>query len=325
LLDARGLGLDSDDACSETDEDRRPVADIRPHVEAEAPGTQESSVETTSRAVTNRLLVGVSYLQDRSDLRVNVSAAGVSSNASAGARILVFLTFEQRCPRGPSTWPGGLVGASRQMNDPFSEFHADHYVRHNQRRLEHLATLGLPLAGRTVLEVGAGIGDLTGFFLDRGCAVLSTEGRPENYELLRTRFDWMETRLLDLDDSDEGFDPRTEIVFCYGVLYHLRRPAEALSFLARACTSLMLLETCVAFGEDERLEIVEESKEDASQATCCSAGMSAPSRRLAETPAWTRCQDGPMPDAPVVSGLVRSEATAYDGSRRATSDHRVDD
>jgi hypothetical protein len=152
------------------------------------------------------------------------------------------------------------------MNDPFSQFHADHYLRHNQRRLEHLATLGLPLAGRTVLEVGAGIGDLTGFFLDRGCPVLSTEGRPENYELLRTRFDWMETRLLDLDHPDEDFDPRTEIVFCYGVLYHLRRPAEALSFLARACTSLMLLETCVAFGADERLEIVDEPKEDASQA-----------------------------------------------------------
>lgn len=31
--------------------------------------------------------------------------------------------------------------------DPFAEFQADHYIRHNQRRLEHVATLGLPLAG----------------------------------------------------------------------------------------------------------------------------------------------------------------------------------
>ena len=63
-----------------------------------------------------------------------------------------------------------------------AEFHTDHYLRHNQRLLEHLATLGLPIAGRTVLEVGAGIGDLTSFFLDRAirraeAAVLGREAR----------------------------------------------------------------------------------------------------------------------------------------------------
>jgi len=35
----------------------------------------------------------------------------------------------------------------------------------NQARLNHLATLDLPIDGKSVLEVGAGIGLLTGFFL----------------------------------------------------------------------------------------------------------------------------------------------------------------
>ena len=61
------------------------------------------------------------------------------------------------------------------------------YIRHNARRLEHLASLGLPLHGKKVLEVGAGIGDHSSFYLDRGCEMLITEARPENLEILRLR------------------------------------------------------------------------------------------------------------------------------------------
>jgi 16S rRNA A1518/A1519 N6-dimethyltransferase RsmA/KsgA/DIM1 with predicted DNA glycosylase/AP lyase activity len=55
----------------------------------------------------------------------------------------------------------------------FHDFHSNHYLRMNQRRLEHLASLGLPLSGRTVLELGAGIGDLSTFFLDRAAPLLA--------------------------------------------------------------------------------------------------------------------------------------------------------
>jgi hypothetical protein len=59
----------------------------------------------------------------------------------------------------------------------------------NARRREHLAGLGLPIAGRDVLEVGAGIGDLTSFFLDRGCSVASIEPRPENRACFASQYD----------------------------------------------------------------------------------------------------------------------------------------
>jgi hypothetical protein len=49
------------------------------------------------------------------------------------------------------------------------QFLAPHYRRINARRLEHLIELGLPLQQRSVLELGAGVGELTSFFLDRGC------------------------------------------------------------------------------------------------------------------------------------------------------------
>ena len=150
--------------------------------------------------------------------------------------------------------------------DPLSEFHADDYVRHNQRRLEHLATLGLPLADRSVIEVGAGIGDHTSFFLDRGCGVIATDGRSENVELLRRRYPTLRVRRLDLDDPDPDFREAAEVVYCYGTLYHLRDPARALTFLAGCCTALMLVETCVSFGDDDRVDIVDENASLPSQA-----------------------------------------------------------
>lgn len=78
-------------------------------------------------------------------------------------------------------------GLRRLRGSPLREFHSDYYLRINQRRLEHLATLPLPLAERSVLEVGAGIGDHTSFFIDRGCTVTITDAREENLAIVGRR------------------------------------------------------------------------------------------------------------------------------------------
>jgi Methyltransferase domain len=145
------------------------------------------------------------------------------------------------------------------------EFHNWCYLQHNQRRQEHLASLGLPLSGRSVIEVGAGIGDHTSFFLDRGCRVVTSDAREENVAILRSRFPSLDVRLLDLDRPPDSFEEEAEIVYCYGTLYHLSRPKEALEFLAARCSSLLLLETCVSVGLDEQVNPVEERRSDPSQ------------------------------------------------------------
>src|SRR5262245_4186926 len=71
------------------------------------------------------------------------------------------------------------------VRTPGGHFHSDEYSRHTARRLEHLASLGIPVHSRTVLEVGAGIGDLTHYFLDRGCTVTATDVREENVRYLK--------------------------------------------------------------------------------------------------------------------------------------------
>ena len=150
------------------------------------------------------------------------------------------------------------------------------YQRHNIRRQEHLASLGLYLHDRSVLEVGAGVGDHTTFFLDRGCTVVSTEARPENCELfsatmrqyLSEGYDKVRNCRLyqtDVESMDAVIKETFDIVYCYGLLYHVENPAEVLAILARHCRDLLLLETCVSYGNDELVNPISEPQTTPSQ------------------------------------------------------------
>ena len=137
-------------------------------------------------------------------------------------------------------------------------FHSDHYLRHNARRLEHLASLGISVEGRTVLEVGAGIGDHSHFYLDRNCQVTITESREENLRYLRRRYPDQDVRCLDLE-RPTAIEP-FEIVHCYGLLYHLSDPASALVFLNEHCKMILFLETRVSFGGAYEINPVGENR-----------------------------------------------------------------
>jgi len=150
---------------------------------------------------------------------------------------------------------------------PKLSFNSPNYLRQTARRLEHLATLGLPLAGRSVLEVGAGIGDHSNFYLDRGCRVTITEVRAENLRYLRRRYPQAEVRRLDIDHPPSTFEGGPwEVIHCYGLLYHLNDPEGALAFMAKHCSGMLLLETCVSFGETEDVNRVAERQGSPTQA-----------------------------------------------------------
>jgi SAM-dependent methyltransferase len=152
-------------------------------------------------------------------------------------------------------------------SDPRHYFHAFFYLRHTACRLEHLASLRLPVRGQRVLEVGAGIGDHSRYYLDRGCQITITEPREDNLALLRRRFPDADIRKHDLESpgpelADETFD----IIHCYGTLYHLGNPAATLEYLAKMTRGMLLLETCVSFGDGMEVNLVPEKREDPTQA-----------------------------------------------------------
>lgn len=133
----------------------------------------------------------------------------------------------------------------------------------NQARLHHLATLALPLEGKTVLEAGAGIGKLTGFFEELGCEVTSVDGRERNCRENLQRHPWRQGRVICADlEGARVYDDLGlfDVVFCYGFLYHIATPTRVLRLLSGCCSGLFLLETRVCRIDDGRVEYVFETE-----------------------------------------------------------------
>jgi hypothetical protein len=139
---------------------------------------------------------------------------------------------------------------------PEAIFHRMRYLRSDFRRLEHLATLRLPVEGRSVLEIGAGIGDLTSFFLDRDCTVTSVEPRLENVTRFRQRYAedvlWPDDRLRILQSDIGGLAQHGlsahDVVFCYSVFNFLSDPEGAIRILSDHCGELLILEVAATSG-----------------------------------------------------------------------------
>jgi 2-polyprenyl-3-methyl-5-hydroxy-6-metoxy-1,4-benzoquinol methylase len=145
---------------------------------------------------------------------------------------------------------------SEATTAPLAEFQNVRYSRHNARRLEHLASLNLEVRNKSVLEFGAGIGDHSLFFLDRDCRVVSIEPREQNVACILHRHS-TEANAFPKDrhkiircSAEESFsflgDARFQIVYNYGLLYHLSDPELFLRRSALLCEELYLLETAVS-------------------------------------------------------------------------------
>lgn len=165
---------------------------------------------------------------------------------------------------------------SNKLN-PVWSFTTPNYIAINKARLEHLASFKLDLAKKSVLEVGAGIGSLTKFFEDLECPILSTDSRPENIAEIAKRWPYRKLQVLDLNQTpDISFLGSFDVIFCYGTLYHLSRPEQALASLSSICREMILLETIVSPGNNMEINFVKESD---SKTQAMSGTGSRPTRR----------------------------------------------
>jgi precorrin-6B methylase 2 len=161
------------------------------------------------------------------------------------------------------------------MIDPRAIFHHPRYLQSVFRRLEQLAVLSLPIEFRTVLEIGAGIGDMTSFFLDRGCTVTSVEPREENIEIFRARYSQyplyeagrlrtVQSTIADL--AKHEVEPH-DVVCCQQVLNFVPDPESAIAVVASCAKELLLLETGCDSGEgrdDDEIRVREYDPSDPS-------------------------------------------------------------
>lgn len=159
-----------------------------------------------------------------------------------------------------------VIGLKLKLISPSERvFHSSNYLRHNARKLEHLASLRIPVSGLSVLEVGAGIGDHSHYYIDRGCDITITEGRQNNLDYLETQYPDVRVKLLDMERPITVEGSPFDVVHCYGLLYHLSAPDQAIGFMSRNCKQILFLETCVSFGDDKEINLVSERADDLSQ------------------------------------------------------------
>lgn len=141
----------------------------------------------------------------------------------------------------------------------FAGFLTKEAIQINEARMNHLDSLGLNIRNKRVLEVGGGIGLLTKFFEERNCEILFTDSRPENILEAKKRYPKRKTMLLDLEKPLNIKNLKTfDIIFCYGTLYHLSNPNQAIHNLSRVCKGIILLETVLDLGENNNIRVVTE-------------------------------------------------------------------
>lgn len=139
-------------------------------------------------------------------------------------------------------------------------------MRHTARRLEHLASLRIPVAGKTVIDVGAGIGDHLSYYLDRGCVVSAIDARPEIISFLQKKYPQVFSSIVDVEADEHLIQTTYNVVHCYGLLYHVSRPERVIRLLSSLCSEVLFLETCVSLGIEGLVQTVPEDKRNPSQA-----------------------------------------------------------
>jgi SAM-dependent methyltransferase len=153
-------------------------------------------------------------------------------------------------------------------------FDQPYYLEINEARWRAAEEILNRLGGqrlRSCVDVGAGPGWFAGRLTARGLAVTGLEGREELVEIARTRVPEAQFRQIDVERPDEmaGIES-ADLVFCFGLLYHLENPFAAIRSLRRLTGKVLLLETQIIPSDAPIAQLIEEGRNATQGLTHCS-------------------------------------------------------
>jgi SAM-dependent methyltransferase len=123
-----------------------------------------------------------------------------------------------------------------------------------------LSELTQPLGLRTAVDIGCGLGYFSNLLRSLGLDVRGVDGRSQNVEEAQHRFPDIPFRQGDAQDSALRDLGRFDLVFCFGLLYHLENPLLAIRHLYALTEELLLVESVIFPGDEPIMALVDEGK-----------------------------------------------------------------
>lgn len=151
------------------------------------------------------------------------------------------------------------------VNSQAPIFDQEFYNDITDARLQHLKSLSLPFSGKSVIDVGCGIGRFSTFFEEQECDVFCADGRAENIEKLRELYPSRKCAVVDVESPDILTYGIFDVVFCYGLLYHLADPFGFIKSTSKICREMIIIETCILDAKEPVLRLVMEDQQNVTQ------------------------------------------------------------
>jgi tRNA (mo5U34)-methyltransferase len=145
-------------------------------------------------------------------------------------------------------------------------FDAKHYELLNSSRaavvskvlLQTKSSLGL----QTAVDVGCGLGYFSGLLLSLGFEVTSVDGRAENVEEAKRRYPNAKFKQCNAEDPRLKELGQFDLVFCFGLLYHLENPLLAIHNLHEMTKNLLFVEGVIFPGQEPIMALVDEERHE---------------------------------------------------------------
>lgn len=116
---------------------------------------------------------------------------------------------------------------------------------------------------KTALDLGCGLGHYTDFLHKQGFDVLAVDGRAENVQEARRRFPQLRFEVADAQDPALVNLGKFDLVFCFGLLYHLENPFRVVRNIAELAGKFTLVEGIVYPSPEPAMVLMDENhKED---------------------------------------------------------------
>ena len=163
----------------------------------------------------------------------------------------VELTCLAHCNNGRKTLSTSLV------------FDQEHYDALNTARWDSLRR-SLPeikqrLNLQTVLDLGCGLGYFSELLHGMGFEVLGVDGRAGNVAEAKRRYPQLNFQTADAQDPTLARLGSFDLVFCFGLLYHLENPFQVIRSISRLTSKLTFIEGMVYPSPEPAMVLLDEN------------------------------------------------------------------